>query len=282
MKKATLENHQGSQYAKILTVSQAKTGKTVFLAASALGCLPWQKEGGIVDKPENLAILSVDAGASSGILSFLLETCQARPEVKNITIYNLEDDLRSIATSGSDYDNTFYNTILTCLRDFEQCTGKGVACLIPSSLTGIAEGVKRGIAGPPNSGKKSPMDQNKWGMYDSQMSELRNRLQLDRWHTIWEGHIVKGGEEDKEDRLPIQGSVGKNFPYNVEHVFQIVRERNQPYEKTKCDKAYLNTQPTLTFVNGGRQVTERLNPKEPDLAAVLRKLGKTVGGWNQK
>ncbi len=287
MQKQTGNTYVPSRFAKSLCVSEAKIGKTTYLASAALGCLPWQKQGGIVDKPENLAIFSLDAGAAAGISRFLAEICGAPKEALNYTIYNLESDLRAVATSTQEYDNTFYNALVTALRDFAQTANKGVSVCIASSLTGFAEGIKRGISGPPNTNKKSPMDQNKWDLYGAQMSEIRNLFQKDDWHTLWEGHIIKDGAADESkndgDKIAgLQGSVGKNFPYNVEQVFRIRRNFGMKFEKTKCEQVYLDTRASLSFISGGRCFSESLEEKEPDLASALNKLGKKVGGWNSK
>lgn len=284
MKKQTGMTYQPSQYAKQLLVSDAKIGKTTYLVGAALGCLPWQREGGIIDKPEHLAVFSLDASAVDGIAEFLVKTCGAPQEALQFTVYNLEDDLRAVSTGKSEYDNTFYNALMAALKDFAQNAGKGTLCAIASSLTGFAEGIKRGIAGPCNGEKKSTMDQNKWDLLGSQLAEVRNLFQTDKWHCLWEGHTVKEIVDDVEkDKISgLQGSVGKNFPYNVEHVFKICRNFGTKFEKTKCDQVYLDTQPSLAFIAGGRKVNERLQGKEPDLANILRKLGKVTSGWNQR
>ncbi|MBU6430537.1 MAG: hypothetical protein KGR26_16080, partial [Cyanobacteria bacterium REEB65] len=57
----------GSKFAKALAVSEAKVGKTVFLAAQALGVFPGQKFGGVVDDPSNLYIVEIDSGGATGV-----------------------------------------------------------------------------------------------------------------------------------------------------------------------------------------------------------------------
>jgi hypothetical protein len=298
MKIQTGETYQSSQFAKILAASEAKVGKTSYLVASALGVLPWQKEGGIVDDPRHMHILTFDANAAGGLAKFLTQTCGAPKEALQFKVYNLQDDMRKTSVGDGDYDTTFYAAVLQALDMIAQ-SAKGVPFVLMSSLTGLAQGLERGIVGPPRTQEqgnvKGYSDPSKWKMLAHQINEVRNFAQVDNWHVAWEAHIDKpasmqvgkdGGDAPKET-ISVSGQAGRNFGYNVEQVFRIYRQYGSKYshpsgEKTNCDLVYLNTRPMMDFIASGRGFTENLNEKEYDPTAALRKLGVKIGHWGAK
>lgn len=291
MKEQTGENYQSSAFAKALMVSEAKVGKSAFMIASALGVLPWQTEGGIVTNPEDLTVITADAGALSGIKSFMLKTCKAPPEALKFNVYNLQDDVRHISSNSDDWDFSLHNSMLECIQRFAQKRkGKGTPVLMFSSLTGFAQAFERGLAGPPSKERKgSGMDQSKWQALSAQLNELRNTAQQDDWHCLWEAHVYKppatGQNKDDESRpetLSISGKSGQLFAYNVEQVFRIRRLYSDAHPGTECDKVYLDTKPDFDFISGGRNFTEALKAREPDMTVAFRKLGLKVGGWGAK
>lgn len=281
MKEQTGATYQSAPYAKMLAVSEAKVGKTTYLAAAALGALPWQKSGGIVDKPENLHIMTFDANAAGGLRRFLTETCGCKDDVLGFNVLNLQDDLRKTSESDSEYDMTFYNTVCVAIDKARQ-RAKGVPVFLISSLTGLAYGLERSLVGPPTG--KGYSDQSKWKALAHQLNEIRNYCQVDVWHCIWEAHIDKpaatgqGGVAVKEG-IRVSGEAGRNWAYNVEQVFRIRREFNTPYNNTKCDKVYLDTRAAMDFIANGRNFTECLEAKEYDPALALHKLGIPIGGY---
>lgn len=283
MSEQTGETYQSSDFAKVLCVSGAKVGKTTYLIASALGVLPWQKNGGIVDDPANLHVLSFDAGAVRGVARFLTETCGAPKSALAFKVYNLENEARQVSLARGDYDFSFYNTVLGVVDTIAKRTKGGVPLLLVSSITGLAQSLERGIAGPPSEGKGGTgMDKNKWPLFANQIAEIRNVCQIDKWHTVWEGHIFKPSGDDSKETLQISGKSGQNFGYNVEQIFRVRREFGAAFATSRVDKTYLDTRPTLDFIANGRGVTEALEPKEPDMAAAFAKLGYRVGGWKPK
>lgn len=291
MKKQTGDTYQSSAWAKALLCSEAKVGKSCFVIASALGVLPWQKKGGIVDKPENLHVLTFDANALGGIKRFLIETCGAPKEALNFNVYNLQEDMRQVCVSTDDWNSDFFNAIMSVLQDIAG-KARGVPVLHISSLTGVAQGLERALAGPPGGKKGAGMDMAKWAAFSHQLSELRNYGQLDKWHAIWEAHIqklVRKGQqgETTEESLSISGKTGQNFAYNVEQVFRIRRMFGQTYTakdgtKYACDKTFLDTRPAMEFIANGRNFTEALDAQEYCMTSAFQKLGLSVGGWGAK
>lgn len=288
--------YQGSQYAKALMASDAKLGKTFFLTLSLLGLLPWQKKGAVVSKPSHLHVISVDANALGGIQRGARDLCGAGDEALGFRVYNIQDDFNKIHTSDEAWDLSFYQTLETIhLRILDRVDKeKGVHAVLMSSLTGIAAGLLRGIQGPPGQltgggdvKKGTGMDQAKWGAFASQVSEIRAKYQLDKYHMLWEAHIYKPadtGQEGKnavpkKETLQIPGSSGVNFPYNVEQFFRVRRNFGGRYKDTGVDLSYLDTAPSADFILGGRNVTEALEPKEFDMTYAFQKLGLKTGNW---
>ena len=128
------------------------------------------------------------------------------------------------------------------------------------------------------------MDQSKWLDLARQVNEFRNLFQAGDWHCLWEAHIYKPpptGQDKKErpETIQVSGKSGYNFPNNVEQIFRLRRIFDSPYERTKIDKMYLDTRPSLDFIAGGRCFTEDLDPKETDLTLAFAKLGLKCGRW---
>lgn len=293
MKRQTGNEYQGGEYAKALCVSEAKVGKSTFLVASCLGALPWQEFGGIVDKPENLHVISFDSDALAGINKFLKTACGVSEGMGKADILNMEDDFRQCSEGAADYNFKFYNAVMTALQQVQEATAKkGVHALIISSLTGMAAGFERSIFGAPggsdrgaNGGQRGfGADPAKWKLLSQQIHEVRNFAQMDKLHCFWEGHIDKPsgmgmkGEEQKKESIRVSGEAGRNFPYNCSQVFRIRRMFGQKHPDTKVEKTFLDTQPTLDFVSGGRGFSE-LAPQEPDMTAAFNKLGLEVGQY---
>lgn len=286
MKKQTGDTYQPSEYAKSLCVSEAKVGKTVFAIAQALGVFPGQKFGGIVDNPKNLHVIALDSGAVTGAQAFL-KLCDAPKEAFGFNIYNLQDDVRKVSTGEDDWDYSLYNALIQVIRQIRD-EARGTPAVIMSSLTTMAVSLERALAGPPGAKQGAGMDQAKWSDFARQVSEIRNLLQQDSWHAIWEAHIYKppptgqNKEEQRSETLQVSGKAGYNFPNNVEQVFRIRRLFGETYEGTKIDQMYLDTRPAMEFISGGRMFTENLDPREYDMTLAFYKLGLKVGRWGHK
>jgi hypothetical protein len=290
MLEQTGATYASAHFAKALFASESKVGKSCFLIASALGVFPGQTKGGIVDRPENLHIMSFDEAALKGVKRFLIETCGAPESVLNFRIYNMEDDFRKIVLSNSAYDRDFYNTVLLTINKIADRCKTGVPVVIPSSLTTLAEGLVRGTLGPAGEKKGAGGDQAKWADFGAQMTELRNHAHGIPGHVFWEAHIytkpvAKSGEwggADAEETLQIPGRSGVNFPANVGYVFRVRRTFKTKVLNTKADVMYIDTSPTFNFATGGRNVNEALDAKEMDLTNAFMKLGLKVGNWGAK
>lgn len=285
-------DYQSSKFAKALSVSEPKVGKTTYLVATALGVFPGQKEGGIVTRPEDLHVFTFDANALGGIQRFLLETCGAPKEALNFRVYNMQDDFRKVADSEADYNMSFYNSVVATVQKARD-RAKGSSVALFSSLTGLANGLERAIVGGPTG--KGYSDPSKWKALAHQLHEIQNWAQIDAWHCIWEGHVDKpaGMQVGKEtpgagpkESIRVSGEAGRSWAYNTEQVFRIRRLNGQSVEvdgkKTKCDQVYLDTKPSLDFLSNGRGFNEALDAKESDPTVAFRKLGLTVGHWGQK
>lgn len=291
MKEQSGETYQSGDFAKALAVAESKVGKTTFLVASALGVLPWQKFGGVVDKPENLHVIALDSGAVSGVSSFL-KMCDAPAEAYKFRVYNMQDDVRRISTAESDWDYSFFNNMVQTIKKIQDRCKSGSPMVIVSSLTTLALTLERALAGAPgDSAKKGAgMDQSKWTDYARQLNEVRNLLQQDSWHMLWEGHVYKPpntgqnkkAEDDRKETIQVSGKAGYNFPNNVEQIFRLRRMFGDTYENTKIERVFLDTRPTMDFIAGGRSFTENLDPKEHDLTLAFYKLGLKVGRWGSK
>lgn len=278
-------DYASSKYLKMLAVSGAKEGKTSFLTASILGALPWQKFGGLVSKPENLHVVTFDANALGGVRDFITKSCGKPESYLAMRVYNLQDDVRALHAGGSEWDFTLFNTMQTVadkIRATVQRTG-GVHAVLVSSLTGLARGIQRGIAGPPSEKKKgSGMDASKWQSLDGQLSELQNIFQSDTHHMFWEAHIdkppdfmKKDGDEAPKETIQVTGKAGRWWAFNTEQVVRLRREHGN--RVGAIDKVHMDTRPSADFLSGGRSFTEKLNAKEYDLTELALKLGLLAG-----
>lgn len=287
MKVQTGETYAAADYAKSLLVSDAKAGKTAFIVGSALGVLPWQTEGGIVSNPSDLHVVTFDASALGGIQKFLTQSCGAPADALKFNVWNFQDDARRVAESGSGgLDNDLFTKLVdTRDRIGQKAKGRGTPMVVISSLTGMALAIERSLMGRPD--KRGYGDQNKWTMLTAQLFELQSLFQTDDWHLIWEGHIYKPpatGQQGPENPAPketlqVRGKAGHNWAYNVEQVFRLRREFGRRHGDSPVEMAYLDTKPSLDFIQSGRGFTESLKAKEYDMTSAFRKLGLKVGHW---
>lgn len=273
--------NSSSEYLTSFAVAEGKVGKTTFLVASCLGALPHQKKG-LVDKPENLHLIGFDQAFADGLLRFLRESCKRGAEYANLSVHDLTSVTRK-ASSGGGWDYGVYNASMAALTSIKNDVKKGgVHAAIFSSLSGLAGGIKQGLAGAPDPSKKgSGMDQSKWDGMSHQLNALRNAAHDTPMHIFWEGHIMKSSaakEEDQKDENGIQGSAGKSWGFNTDMVVRLRREMAK-YPGTTIDKVYMDTRPTLDFVSGGRGFNEAVAAREYDLVEMAEKLGKKVGGF---
>lgn len=270
------------QYLSAFVGAEGKAGKTSFLAASCLGALPWQTEG-LVDKPENLHILGFDAAFADGLVDFITTRCGKPAPYLNVSIRSLTQAAKD-AGSTSEWDYGFYSAVMREIKEIKALAAKGgVHACIVSSLTGLAEALVNGLAGPPKPDNKGAgMSQPKWGDFARQVSSLRNELQDDKLHVFWEGHVSvstkKVGNDDVTvESIAIPGQSGRNFGFNVGHVMRLRRELTK-HPGTQVDKVFLDMKPTMGFMSNGRGAA-MLSDRENDLVLVAKKLGKKVGGF---
>lgn len=287
MKESTGEGVVINPWGKVLTAGGAKVGKTCFEIGSALGVLPWCKTGGLVDDPSNLHVIAIDPGALDGVQRFLTETCKAPKEALAFKAYLLEEDAAKVARSKDAYDATLYNTVQSTIQLIGTRCAKGTPTVIVSSVTVLAQMLKRGISGPPStkSGATSGvgMDQNKNALLNFQLSQIRLDLGALPAHVIWEAHTALTGIEDNQvETLQLPGAQRNEFPANVPYTFRVQRDLRSKAPGTNCDMTYLYTRPDSLSVLQGRNSTEALAPKEPDMALAFNKLGLRVGGWGAK
>lgn len=296
----SLGNYQSSVYGKELFVAPAKVGKTTTLVGNILGVMPWQENGGIIDTPANLHILSFDAAAVDGVREFLVDHCSAPKEIDKVHIENLQEAAKKAFASTSDYNGLFLNTVYEALRKIQDRTAKpGVHVVMFCSLTMMAKAVLRSISGPAFSidgqakMKKSPMDQNKWNLMKQLMTEFQWTAQQDNYHTFWEGHhgLKTSKKTDGKgdpliyDSVQIDGGTAETFPAQVERPWEIVRSSNKyidPKTKkpTKICLTHFNPTPNFDFgqVQTGRKVA-RLSGDQPCLTKAFHELGLKIGGW---
>ncbi len=295
----TLGEYSSATYGKELFIAPAKGTKTTTLIGNILGVMPWQENGGIVDVPANLHILSFDASAIGGVYKFLTTDCGASEEIKKVHIENLQDTAKKAFASKTEYDPSFLGTLYDAIHKCQDRTSKpGTHVIMFSSFTMAAKAILRSISGPAfvNQGaqmKKSPMDQNKWNFLKQVMTELQWSVQQDNYHTIWEGHqgekVTKetdgGGNPKTLDTIQVDGGTAKTFPAQVERVWEIVRSSIKHVGKdkkpTRVALTHFNPNPSFDFgeVQTGRGVTGVLDAKEPCLTVAFDKLGLKVGQW---
>lgn len=292
----TGSTYQGSNFAKAVMVSTAKTGKTCFIVASALGALPWQREGGVVDHPKNLHVIAIDANSLGGIRDFLIKSCNAPEEALQYKVWNLQNAVREAYAETEDYSLTFYNVLVTTLNKIhQQC--KGVPFIHIASLTGAAMALERSIIGPPGSGGRKNSsgepsgrgysDMSKWKSLEHQLFSLQNMFQVDLAHCAWEAHVDVGpapvGNAEVKTSIRVSGSAGRHWATNAEQVFSIKREFGQRYKETQVDKCHLETKTGLEALQiNGRRFNECLDPQERDMTVAFKKLGLKVGHWNAR
>lgn len=296
MKEQTGESYQGSNYAKAVFVSTAKIGKSCFIVASALGCLPWQRDGGVVDSPRNLHVIAIDANSLGGIRDFLTKSCGASSEALGYKVWNLQDDVRQAYAETEDYSLSFYNTLVTTLGKIHH-QAKGVPFIHIASLTGAAMALERSVVGPPGSGGRKSQDgspsgkgysdMSKWKSLEHQLFSLQNMFQVDVAHCAWEAHVDVGpapvGNAEVKTSIRVSGSAGRHWATNAEQVFSIKREFGQRYKETQVDKAHLETKTGLEALQiNGRRFNECLDPQERDMTLAFKKLGLKVGGWGAR
>lgn len=272
-----------ADHLRLWDVAEGKVGKTTYIVASCLGALPHQTEG-LVDKPEHLHIFGFDESFADGLVRFIKETCKKPDDYLKVSVHDLTEKVRAMYTSADGWNYGLYNAVMAEIQSFKQEVNreKGVHALLFSSLTGLAGGLKAGLAGAPDSSKKgSGMDQSKWDSLAHQLNAIRNAAQDDTHHTFWEGHVSKGSGKDEEaqkETTHVQGSAGKSWGFNVDQVVRLRREASK-YTGTTIDKVFMETRPSLDFVSGGRGFNEAVDPREYDLVVLAKKLGKKVGGY---
>lgn len=280
--------YTSSEYFKMLIAANAKDGKTSFLVGSILGALPWQKNGGLVTKPEHLHIITFDANAFGGVKDFITKSCGKPPSyTEAIKVYNMQEDVAKLYANDVDWDLSLFNTLMNVYDIIQQRVAKGgTHAIVISSVTGLAKAIQRGIAGPPSERKKgSGMDASKWQSLDGQLSEIQNTFQRDTAHVFWEAHVDKtpefgqgkDGNDGPKETIQIAGKAGRWWAFNTE---QALRLRREPLNRMGAvDKVYMDTRPSADFLSGGRNFTERLEPKEYCLVSMASKLGLKVGGF---
>lgn len=282
--------NSGNKFLKAFVVSDAKIGKTTYLACSSLGALPGQ-ECGLVSSPECLHVISFDEGAVDGLLHFLEKSCN-RPDCTTMTVWDLSPIARTAILSDG-WDMTILNNILAILQEINnrvKAKPDQTHAVIFSSFTGMGSALKFALAGKPKEGVKSAgMSQPKWDQLNSQLMTIRAEAHRDNKHVLWEGHVQKKfiiaepGEQQSggtEETVGVPGGEGRNWAANVGEVVRLRREAVK-YQGTSIDKVYLDTRPALDFISGGRGFINALDQKEYDIAQMCKKLGKQVGGYKK-
>lgn len=294
-------NYAPCIYDKATFLSPGKVGKTCWLVGAALGVLPNQLKSGsgaIVGKPEYLHVICIDNSAFSDVISFLRH-CGAPKEINRASIYNMQDDVNTLAAGDQEYDMGFYNAMLVLNQKIRAKVALGgTHAVIMSSLTGLATAIERGVAGPPGSAGrvnaagemsgKGYMDPSKWQAHAQQMQQIRAKFQVDEFHMLWEGHIdvvkkfsMKFEEGGVKESVAISGKTGRNWGWNTDHTYRLRRQFSDTWEGTNCDKIHMDTNPDMEFFPGGRG-QDKLKKKEYCLSTVYKKLGLKRGGWGRK
>lgn len=290
MQHQTGETYVPSKYSKFLSVAGNKEGKTVWAVGSALGVLPWQKEGGLVSDPKHLHILAADMDAVAGCKRFLTEFCKAPTEALKFHVWNFQDDIRRVFAENAPYQHGLFMELRKVVDEIQRLSaGKGAVVLV-SSLTGFARGIERSLFGPPtgqSAAGKGYGSIDLWTMLEAQLFQFQNMFQVDDWHCIWEGHIMpkgdpKGGGEPKPDSIAVRGGAGINWGYNTQGNFRIRRQAGDKFPGSQVDKVIIETRPKLDFISNGRGFAETLAAQETDLTLMCRKLGYQVGHWGAK
>lgn len=295
----SLDAYTSSVYGKELFLAEAKVGKTITLVGNLLGVMPWQENGGVIDDPANLHIITFDASALGGALNFLTTQCGASKEIGRVHVKNLQEVAKKAFASSTPYDPQFLTAVYDAIHEVQdKATKGGVHALLVSSLTMCAKAMLRSISGPAfgvldskGQMKASPMDQNKWGLFKQQLTELQFATQVDTYHTIWEAHHGEKQSPTKTDStgkplvydsIQVDGSAAQTFPAQVERPYTMHRRKGGYKPGSKVDLVEFDTQPNLDFsdsIMSGRQVVGVLDPKEQDLTVMFSKLGLAVGQW---
>lgn len=284
MKHVTGESVIESKYIKGLFTGTTKMGKTVGLMAQAMGLMPWQKYGGICNRPSEVHLLGFDESAAKGVNTFF-KMINAPKEAYQYQYWNMQEDVIAAQRGKDEYDYTFYNKVMEVLGMIASKMKPG-GVLIPSSLTTLGLTLERAVGGPAGIKPGGGMDQSKWGDFARQVNDIRAECQIDLWHCLWEAHIYKppntsqNKDAEKEETLQVAGKAGFNFPNNVSAVFRMQRKRGMLHPGTKVDQMYFDTRVDMAYT--GRCVTETLAPQENDLTVMLHKMGYKVGRWGAK
>lgn len=285
----SLDDLDTSKHIRLFGVSDAKIGKTTFLACSSLGALPGQ-EFGLVTDPTCLHILAFDEGAVEGLMEFLTDACK-RPDCRKATVWPMYDICRTAILNKGGWDYSIYNTIMAVQQEIDKrcdANPNQVHVELISSFTGLGMALKQSLAGEPKAeAKGGGMSVPKWDALNGQLQSLRALVHKDNKHVLWEGHTqekfvqptegVKPGT--REETVGVPGGEGRNWAANVKEVSKLMREQVK-YPGTSIDKVFLHTRPTLDFNSGGRGYN-KLSEKEYDLALMTQKLGKRVGGYKK-
>lgn len=294
--KDSLDAYASGKYGAELVLAKAKIGKTMTLLANCLGAYPWQQNGGIVDDPANLHIITFDAVTLDGSKDFLINRCGASKEVGRVHVQNLEGAAAAAFRSKTDYDSTFPSKVYEAVEKVKDRVGRGgVHVLLICSFTIMAKAWLRSISGPAfvpgGAMRKSPMDQNKWGLFAQQMAQFQFEVQdVDKHHTIWEAHWAERESKKKDsqgdakvfDSIQVQGQTAEQFPTNIARPYMLNRKKGGYKPGSLVDLVEFDTQPNLDFgdsMTAGRKVVGVLEPKEQDLTVMFHKLGLTIGGW---
>lgn len=283
-----LDQLDDSKHIRLFGVSDAKIGKTTYLACSSLGALPGQ-EFGLVTTPADLHILAFDEGAVEGLMEFLRDACK-RPDCIP-TIWPMYEVCRTAILSKQGWDFSIYNTIMSVQQEIDKIADANpnrVLVELFSSFTGMGVALSQSLAGEPRAESKGGgMSVPKWDALNGQLQSLRAAAHKDNKHVLWEGHTmdkfiqptegVKPGT--KEETVGVSGREGRNWAANVKEVSKMIREQVK-YPGTSIDKVFLHTRPTLDFNSGGRNYN-KLADREYDLALMCKKLDKRVGGYKK-
>ncbi len=290
MLRQTGESYKSTDYNSLLLVDAAKSGKTFFSVASALGLLPWQTKGGIVSHPRDLHIISLDTKAVDGVKEMLLEL-GASKEALQYNVWNFEADARRITESPISYNHDFFNELTGLYSEIQEIVGRnrGTPVVLFSSLTTLANVVERALMGAPTGQSQTGKGYGSidlWKMLSAQLWNIQSMWQSDRWHCLWEGHIYQPPKPPQGEAQPatiqVSGATGRNWGVNTGGVLRLRRSFGVKYPNTKIDKVYMETRPSLEFVSNGRGFTTRLKEQETDLADALERLGHKVGHWGAK
>lgn len=295
--KNTLRGNVSSIYGKELFLAPAKCGKTLTIMGGLLGVMPWQEYGGVISDPKCLHIITFDAATLDGAYKFLTEQCGAPDAVGDVDVHNLQQAAAEAFRSTTEYDGTFPSKVYETLAKIQDKTTDGkVHAIMISSLTMCAKAWLRSISGPAldmrgSQMSKSPMDQNKWGLFAQQMTEFQFTVQADNYHSIWETHWAEKESKTKKDSqgnklvldtIQVQGQSNIQFPAQCERPYMLTRRKGGWKPGSKVDMVEIDTQPNLDFgesIMSGRKVVGVLEPKEKDLTEMFHKLGLRIGGW---